>query len=364
MMAPGYFVDLSIGRGVQRYFVPAALADWASGVPLLGAIRTDISLAQPVARSLSRGLLFASAAERFPRPRDDAEVAWYCRPRRLSSLRDTGQRVLDAVEWLAKGLDADVLQQAPAKLGLSATLPRHGLVWIGSGHSLHESSWICPEPSHYERLAEDFMQCFNGEQDTDARWLCMLHLQWTSLHPLKDGNGRLARTIVAALVLRRTQSLALSAAVMYLMVRWRRPLARSQLLAREGDPEPLWTLWSQLVAKADAVLRLSRQYVLDLGGAGFELEDILAAVESPAFSSDHVPIGSAPHPLMYRRRVNGIVHESRPYADLLGGLERRLGAGPSRQRALQRITPWFDEPPRVEAYGSPFWPGLKAWRSR
>lgn len=364
MMAPGYFIDLSIGRGAQRYFVPAALADWAPGVPSLGTIRTDISLAQPVALSLSRGLLFASAAERLPRPRNAGEVAWYCGPQRLSSVRDIGRRVLDAVEWLAKRLDADVLKQAPGKLGLSATLPRHGLVWIGSGHSLHESSWVCPEPRYYERLAEDFIECFNGEQDADARVLCMLHLQWTSVHPLKDGNGRLARAIVAAYVLRRTQSLALSAAVMYLMVRWRKPLARSQLLAREGDPEPLWALWSQLVAKADAVLRLSRQYVLDLGGAGFELDDILAAIESPAVGIGHATTESAPHPLMYRRRVNGIVHESRPYADLLEGLERGLGAGPSRRSAFRRITPWFDEPPRVEAYGSPFWPGVEAWLSR
>ena len=233
------------------------------------------------------------------------------------------------------------LMESAAKLRLlSPSLPRREPVWVGASHSIYESSWVCPEPGVFRELAEDLCGFFNHEARGDLLAPAAIHLQFTSLHPLRDGNGRMARVLVFAMVWRRTGSQVLAAAVIYLLARRGKRLAHCQRAAREGEQDALYQFWSGLMKAAQHMLQLSRTYILSLSGhGGFELQEILPSLEQPASWSEAPE--QAPHPLIHRRRAagaDGYLYESRPYADLFRAWEDGSGF------RSKGIVPWFENP--------------------
>lgn len=358
----GYFIALSFDEGSQRYFVPTPLRQWSPGIPVSAPIRTGITFAPSVARALAAGLLFSASASRLPQPRSwsvRSQVLAYCSKGRLEALERAAARFLDVIQCLAEGLSESVLQQAPLKLGLlSPQLPRKERVWIGSGHSMGRSSWICPEARHYERLAGDLIDFFNDGTRHDASAMGKLHFQFTSLHPLKDGNGRMARALVSAYVLRATGSLVLSAAASYVMVRWRHSIAKHQLAARGGNPAPLFRLWPRLLEASEEIARVSRQNVLDLGSMGFELDDILPCMASPVVRIEHGQSTDELHPLLHRRCAKvegGWLYESRPFATLFKDLHCRRKLEPRARASTSTRPVGHVETPTIEP-DYPYWP--------
>lgn len=338
-MRTGYFISLGLKEGALRYFVPLPMRQWCSGLPPSEPLRSETSFSPEVAAALVKGFLFAASALRLPpdsRPTSSDILAPGVAPR-LKALARMSTNLLAAAHALAEGLSKESLAQAAMELRLlSPSLPRLGPVWMGTSHSLYQSSWVCPAPDVFRELADDLCQFFNDDARGDVLTLAAVHLQFTSLHPLRDGNGRMARALVFAMVLRYTGSATLGAAVTWLLVQRGGRLAQCQRRAREGELDALYQFWSGLLKAAKHLAQLSRAYILALvGRGGFELPDILPALERFAWSGGEFE--AEPHPLLYRRHVTGVdrdLYESRPYSDLFGA----LGAG----RRLKAITPWFE----------------------
>lgn len=342
-MKTGYFISLGLSEGALRYFVPLPIRNWHARLPPGEELRGDITFSPEVAESLAKGFLFAASAARLPRasgPLADGMPA-HATMSRLHAVARMATNFLDAADALVGGLCAASLAESALKLRLlSPSLPRREAVWVGASHSIYQSSWVCPEPGVWRDLFDDLCWFFNYQVRGDVLALAAVHLQFTSMHPLRDGNGRMARALVFAMLLRRTGSRVLAAAVAYLLVRRGKRLAQCQRAARAGEPDALFRFWSGLLKDAQHVTRLSRAYILDLiGRGGFELYDILPALERSScwMSASEAAV----HPLLHRRRAGGMdgyFYESRPYADLFGAW------GDGSGWRSKNIVPWFEHP--------------------
>lgn len=194
--------------------------------------------------------------------------------------------------------------------------------WIGAPNSTIETAEFVPPPaSELARLLTDWERFANEEPETpllvqDA----LLHVQFETIHPFLDGNGRLGRLLLVLFLIERGR---IEAPLLYLssfLERDRRSYYRALAAVQlSGDPIP----WIELfltavddqaldaVVRAERLVELQQRYrdaVADMGTAnGVALVDLICE-----------------HPLVTTRVVERRLGVSRPTAlRLLGALEKR-----------------------------------------
>ena len=78
---------------------------------------------------------------------------------------------------------------------------RDGQNWIG-GPSPCRAAFVPPPPQHVHRLLEDLVAYLNSDSHPALMQAAIAHVQFETIHPFGDGNGRTGRALIQ-LVLRR-----------------------------------------------------------------------------------------------------------------------------------------------------------------
>jgi len=157
--------------------------------------------------------LLAAEAEVMQRgtPRDVVEVINYVRAmnhgvRRLADLPVSVRLIKEIHAELLAGVRGGALQ--PGELRSSQN-------WIGpAGSSPASASFVPPPPHDVARLLGDLEQFLHAADDTPPLVrIALAHVQFETIHPFLDGNGRVGRLLVTFLL---TERAILSKPVLYL----------------------------------------------------------------------------------------------------------------------------------------------------
>lgn len=136
--------------------------------------------------------------------------------------KDTGARVASVPQLVANNVS--VLQQMSGQLHeademtvedivaaqalLLGDLDNSGLRekqnWIGgSSYSPLEAEFVPPPPERVPELMDDLVDYLNGATHGAVIQAAMVHAQFETIHPFADGNGRVGRALIHAVLQRR-----------------------------------------------------------------------------------------------------------------------------------------------------------------
>ena len=172
----------------------------------------------------------------------------------------TGQVTLDDLLAAHRTLMADDPSEAPY-----AGRWRDVQNWIGgSDHSPRDALYVPPPPASVEPLMRDLIEWVNRDDIPVFAQIAIAHAQFESIHPFTDGNGRIGRALVSALLRRRGVT---KTAVM--------PLASGLLAVRDdyfaaltayraGDPSPIIAITARAATAAAVESRTSTRALNEL----------------------------------------------------------------------------------------------------
>lgn len=119
------------------------------------------------------------------------------------SVARTVQATRTAIEQLAErgAWDIDDVEQIHRALGVvgAATGLRQVDVWVG-GRDKVRGDYVAPPPDEVPSLVEDLLSWLNDSGEHPLLLAAIVHLQFESLHPFEDGNGRAGRALVHAVL--------------------------------------------------------------------------------------------------------------------------------------------------------------------
>lgn len=75
--------------------------------------------------------------------------------------------------------------------------------WIGGGATPKVAQFIPPPPEHVPDLLEDLVTFSNREDLSAVAQAAIAHVQFETIHPFADGNGRVGRCLVHVILRRR-----------------------------------------------------------------------------------------------------------------------------------------------------------------
>jgi Fic family protein len=76
--------------------------------------------------------------------------------------------------------------------------------WIGrSSHSPRDADYVPPPPGHLEPLLRDLCAFMNRDDVPGIVQAAVAHAQFETIHPFADGNGRVGRCLIHAVLIRR-----------------------------------------------------------------------------------------------------------------------------------------------------------------
>lgn len=115
----------------------------------------------------------------------------------------TVQATRTAIEQLAERDEwtIDDIEQVHRALGVvgASTGVRQVEVWIG-GRDKVRADYVAPPPEHVPALIEDLLQYLNSSGENPLLLAAIAHLQFESIHPFEDGNGRAGRALIHAVL--------------------------------------------------------------------------------------------------------------------------------------------------------------------
>ena len=114
---------------------------------------------------------------------------------------------------------------------------RNRQVWIGSRHTPIERALFVPPPAHaVARSMNRLVEYVNAPKDLPTLvWIGLVHVQFETIHPFLDGNGRLGRLLITLLLQREGK---LKHPVLYLSHYFKR--RRPEYYAHLGDYIPAY----------------------------------------------------------------------------------------------------------------------------
>ena len=78
---------------------------------------------------------------------------------------------------------------------------RDGQVWIGGrGATLENADFVPPAAYSVPYLMKELLDYMNGEKDDPVQRIAVSHYQFETIHPFRDGNGRMGRLIIMLLL--------------------------------------------------------------------------------------------------------------------------------------------------------------------
>lgn len=116
--------------------------------------------------------------------------------RNVQATRDAIEELAGRDEWTIG--DVEQVHRALGVVGASEGLRRVD-VWIGGRDKLR-AEYVAPPPGEVPALVEDFLQYLSSAGEHPLLLAAIGHLQFESIHPFEDGNGRAGRALIHAVL--------------------------------------------------------------------------------------------------------------------------------------------------------------------
>ncbi len=227
--------DASYGRGRRnakpfRYlaYVPDPVADWETSLPASVAAKIEeatkaaadldaspgIDELEPVARVLLRAESVASSRIEglrvSHRRLEEAIVA-------PKAAKGMALAVVRNIEAMATAVDigtrsndlrVDDLRAIHETIMRSDNRRTPGEIrteqnWIGGGVTPRNAEFVPPPHDHVHRLLDDLIEFCNREDLSAVAQAAIAHVQFETIHPFADGNGRTGRCLIHVILRRR-----------------------------------------------------------------------------------------------------------------------------------------------------------------
>jgi Fic family protein len=112
--------------------------------------------------------------------------------------------------------------------------------WIGgSDYSPRNALYVPPPPDEVPGYCEDLLRFANRDDVPVLAQAAVAHAQFESIHPFTDGNGRIGRALINAVLRRRRTTTRLVVPLASALVAHRDRYFDQLTAYREGDPRPL-----------------------------------------------------------------------------------------------------------------------------
>ena len=198
--------------------------------------------------------------------------------------------------------------------------------WIGgSDHSPRGAMHIPPPPDEVPRLMEDLF-AFSRRQDLPVLvQSAVMHAQFESIHPFTDGNGRIGRAMISALLRQRGYTRHTTIPLAAALSARRQEYFRTLWAYRDGDVQPLVRLIAESVRVSSQEARVTAQRLAEMpkiwtAKAGHPRKHsasgkiITRLTDAPFLSSDYLEhtmdlSESALHRALSLLSHTGIIHE-------------------------------------------------------
>lgn len=212
--------------GSFSYYLPARLAEQDVGALLEREIREDAlevsglitAMSAQVDDATRRGIyplllrsesIASSRIERLNASGRDVSYAQlgeqqdHLRNHEAMSVARNVQATRAAIEQLADRGEWDIgdVELVHRALGVisAATGLRTVDVWIG-GRDKVRADYVAPPPDEVPSLIEDLLRYLHGSGEHPLLLAAIAHLQFETIHPFEDGNGRAGRALVHAIL--------------------------------------------------------------------------------------------------------------------------------------------------------------------
>lgn len=212
--------------GTYSYYLPACLAEQDVGALLVREIREEAleiaglitATSAQVDEATRRGIyplllrsesIASSRIERVDATGRDVSYAQlgdqqdHLRNHEAMSVARNVQATRDAIEQLAERGewtvgDVEQVHRALGVVGASIGL-RQVDVWIGGRDKLR-AKYVAPPPGEVPALVEDTLRYVSTSGEHPLLLAAISHLQFESIHPFEDGNGRTGRALIHAIL--------------------------------------------------------------------------------------------------------------------------------------------------------------------
>lgn len=224
----------------------------------------------------------------------------------ITTVGETGHFDLDSLKSAHRALMADDPMEADY-----AGRPRDMQNWIGgSDHSPRGALHVPPAPERVEELMDDLIAYLNRDDVPVMTQAAIGHAQFESIHAFTDGNGRIGRALVAAVLRRRGVTRNAVIPLASGLLARRDDYFAALGLYRQGDPAPLIRLFAQSARAAaecsrDTIARLKampEEWAVELkpraGSAAAAL--IQAFYDHPVMRADDIEVVAASTTAGYR----------------------------------------------------------------
>lgn len=171
-------VDESTRRGIYPLLLRSESIA-SSQIERVGASGRDVSYAQ------------LGDQQSHLRNHDAMSVA-----RNVQATRTAVEQLAGREEWTVS--DIEQVHRALGVVGASTGL-RQVEVWIG-GRSKLRADYVAPPPQEVPALIEDLLQYLDSSGEHPLLLAAIAHLQFESVHPFEDGNGRAGRALIHAVL--------------------------------------------------------------------------------------------------------------------------------------------------------------------
>lgn len=225
--------------------------------------------------------------------------------------------------------------------------------WIGgSDHSPRGALYVPPAPARVHGLLADLVAFANRDDLPTMVQATIAHAQFESIHPFGDGNGRIGRAVIGAILRRRGVTRSTVVPVASGLLARRDDYFDALGAYREGEVEPLLQLMLRAAAIAAEEGRVSVQRIKALPHEWTQRTDarrgstaarlVPAFFDNPVMTVDDVEraagaTSQAVYTALARLEAEGIIHEitgrkrDRVWAasdlmDELDELDRRIAA--------------------------------------
>nr|WP_272956631.1 Fic family protein [Kribbella solani] len=139
---------------------------------------------------------------------------------------------------------------------------RDGQVWIGGGPTPHTATFVPPRPERVAELMDDLVSFCLRTDIPVLTQVSIAHAQFETIHPFNDGNGRIGRTLVHAMLRRAGVTRRLTVPVSAGLLTDTAAYFAALGSYRDGDPTAIITQFSRA---SFAAVGNGRRLVGDLG---------------------------------------------------------------------------------------------------
>ena len=263
----------ALGKSVQRAVEEASLAL----ARFEGASTRGGTVLAPIADLLIRGEMVASSRiESVNAPLDmiaaaSLGVRVHVNARLVAAAGDAtralsgvaDRRHLEADDLLAahRTLLAPLAADVDEQVGRLRSVQN----WIGGSDYSPRGAVHVPPPADEVAADVDDLIVFLRRQDLPAlAQAAIAHAQFEGIHPFVDGNGRVGRALIHAVVRRRGLTRQVTVPVAAAMMAQGQRYTRALDLYRAGDPDPIIELVARAVGRATAAAQESSARILAL----------------------------------------------------------------------------------------------------